>query len=84
MATVSPISPGAGDLRPIAPAKPAAVTVQPVTTAQEDVVRLSPEAVHLIQAAGLAGYENEGLGDEGPFGNTPGEVPPGTGLQLVG
>lgn len=84
MATVNPISPGAGDPRLVAPVKPTAVAVQPVTTAQEDVVSLSPEAVHLIQAAGLTGYENQELTEGSASGNISAEEPVGTGLQLVG
>jgi len=85
MATLSPISPGAGDLPPIAPVKPAAVAVQPeVTSAQEDVLALSPEAVKLIQAAGLAGYENQELAKGSGPSTIPGGEPAGTTLQLVG
>jgi hypothetical protein len=85
MATVSPISPGAGDLRPLAPVKPATIAVQPyVTSAPEDVLTLSPEAVQLIQAADFGGYENQELTEGSGAGNTPEGLPPGTSLQLVG
>jgi hypothetical protein len=85
MATVSPISPGAGDSGPVVPkagpAKVAAAAVQAdVTSAREDVVSLSPEAVQLIQAAGLSGYQNQELAP----GTIPGAEASGTTLQLVG
>jgi len=85
MVTISPISPGAGDPRPGDPVKPAVVAVHPdATSAKEDVVSLSPEAVQLIQATGLSGYENQELAD----GSTPSTIPEGesagTALQLVG
>jgi hypothetical protein len=88
MATVSPISPGAGDLRPLAPVKSPAIAVQPdVTSAPEDILSLSPEAVQLIQAAGLAGYENQELAEasapEFAAGNISEGLPAGTALQLV-
>ena len=89
MATVSPINPGPGDLRPLAPVKSTVIAVQPdVTSAQEDILSLSPGAVQLIQAAGLAGYENQELVEGSAPGPAPGNIPErdpaGTALQLVG
>ena len=90
MATVSPISPGAGDVGLVAPVKPApvklaAIALHPdVTSAQEDVVSLSPEAVQLIQAGGLSGYGNQELAEGASSSTIPGEEPSGTTLQLVG
>lgn len=85
MATVSPISPGAGDLRPIIPVKPAAIAAQPdMTSAQEDLLSLSPEAVQLIQASSLSGYENQQPAEGSSPGTIPGEASSGTTLQLVG
>jgi hypothetical protein len=85
MASVSPISPGAGDpgsiLPKAGPAKAAAAAVQAdVTSASEDVVSLSPEAVQLIEAAGLSGYQDEELTP----GTIPEAEPAGTTLELVG
>lgn len=85
MASVSPISPGAGELRPVTPVKPASIAVQPEpTSAQEDVISLSPEAVQLIQAGSLSGYENQQVTDGAAGGNTPAESAPGTTLEFVG
>ncbi len=85
MATVSPISPGAGDTRPVIPVKPAVVAAQPdITSAQEDLVSLSPEAVQLIQASGLSGYENQELADHLSTSTISGEPASGTTVQLVG
>jgi hypothetical protein len=44
------------------------------------VVSLSPEAVQLIEAAGLSGYQNEKL----TAGTIPEAEPAGTTLELVG
>ncbi|HEY4088602.1 MAG TPA: hypothetical protein VGM43_21885 [Bryobacteraceae bacterium] len=85
MASVSPISPGAGDVRPVLPVKPAAIALQPdSTSAQDDVVNLSAEAVQLIQASGLSGYENQEFADGSSVGTIPGQEPSGTTVQLVG
>ena len=85
VATVSPISPGAGD-PPIftvkaasGKASPAAVQAD-VTSGGDDVVSLSPEAAQLIQAAGFSGYQNQELAP----GTIPEEEPAGTTLHLVG
>jgi hypothetical protein len=78
MATLSPISPGTGAAQPFTPVKPAAVPLQPdATSAREDVVDLSPDAVQLIQAAGLSGSgQDQGISEGYP-------APVHT-LQLVG
>jgi hypothetical protein len=81
MATVSPISPGAGDLRPILPVKPAVVTAHPeATSAGEDFVSLTPEAVQLIQAASLSAYEDQQVAE----GATSAGENAGPTLELVG
>jgi hypothetical protein len=51
-----------------------------VTPGREDTVSLSPDAVKLIQAAGLSGYQNQELAQ----GTIPEAEPAGTTLQLVG
>lgn len=85
MATVAPTSPGAGDLRSIAPVKQVTSAVQPeATSAHEDVISLSPEAVQLIQAASLSGYENQEVTVSSSTSNIPAEEPDGTTLELVG
>jgi hypothetical protein len=61
-------------------AAPSAVQAD-VTSAREDVLSLSPEAVQLIQAAGLSGYGDQELA---PSGTIPEAEPAGTTLQLVG
>jgi hypothetical protein len=59
--------------------------VQPDTTsAHEDVISLSPEAVQLIQAGSLSGYENQEVAGNPSAGNTPAGDPSGTTLELVG
>jgi hypothetical protein len=84
MASVSPISPGAGDPGPIlpeaGPAKAAAAVHADVASVQEDAVSLSPEAVQLIEAVGLSGYQN----DELTAGTIPEAESAGTTFQLVG
>jgi len=85
MLTVSAIGPGAPEVRPGASIKPAAAALQPdVTSAQEDVVNLSAQAVQLIQASGLSGYENQELADGSSSGTIPEGEPAGTTVQLVG